>query len=236
MLDRLLPLAARFALVTLAGAALHVGTARAGEYNLRGSYLEPPGSYGEYAGRPAPPIWTGLYLGGHLGGGRGEAGLHGTDGSVDIQGFAGGIHGGYNYQRGGTLFGLEADATWSGAGRETKFGTAVINVGAPWVSSARGRLGLVQDNWLFFVTGGAGLGDHQVSVKGAGSALPARAGSKTDVGYVMGGGVETLLTPRLSARAEILRYGMADFHPAAGSRDGLDFSVLRAGLSWQLNR
>ena len=44
--------------------------------------------------------WTGLYLGGHLGGGWGSFD------DLDLDGLVGGIHGGYNLQNGNIVYGI----------------------------------------------------------------------------------------------------------------------------------
>lgn len=76
--------------------------------------------------------WTGLYLGGHLGGI--------IDGDDD---FTGGLQGGYNWQSGNLVFGPEGDISFA----DDTFGTV------------RGRLGVAHRNWLFYGTGGLAIDD-----------------------------------------------------------------------------
>ena len=76
--------------------------------------------------------WTGLYLGGHLGGI--------IDGDDD---FTGGLQLGYNWQSGNLVFGPEGDISFA----DDTFGTV------------RGRLGVAHRNWLFYGTGGLAIDD-----------------------------------------------------------------------------
>ena len=223
-------LAAGFAVATLAEAALHIRPALADPYIPRGSY---PGYVA--APMPAAPIWTGVYVGAHLGGG------FGTVSSSDVpddtmSGFVGGIHGGYNHQRGNFLIGVEADATWSGADKSWQISDGATTLKAtasvPWVSSIRARVGLAQDNWLFFVTGGVGFGELKGEVASSNSAVKASI-SASDTGYVIGGGIERQFADRVSARAEVLLYGFRDVNIATTKAD-LDFTVVRAGLTYHL--
>lgn len=221
-------LAAGFALATLAEAALHVGPALAEPYIPRGSY---PG----YVAAPVPvaPIWTGVYVGGHLGGGWGSSSSSATPDDT-LSGLVGGIHGGYNHQRGSFLIGVEADATPSGAEKSWQIfdGTQHLKATAsvPWVASIRGRVGLVNENWLFFVTGGVGFGEVKGEVSASGLKVSV---SGTDTGYVVGGGVERQFGNRFSARAEVLHYGFTDLAIATTKAD-LDFTVVRAGLTFHV--
>jgi outer membrane immunogenic protein len=137
------------------------------------------------------------------------------------------------------LLGVEGDATWSGAERSSKQtdGTDVytLKVGVPWVASVRGRVGLVSDSWLFFATAGLAFGELKMDVTMPGS--PLKLGlSKSDTGYIIGGGIEKQFNQRFSGRAEVLRYGFSDVVLTSGApKTDLDFTVLRAGLSLHLN-
>jgi outer membrane immunogenic protein len=230
MIKRLLAFAAGFAFATLVEAALPHATAHAQTYN-------PHVRNGGFGTGSTAPIWTGVYAGGHLGGASGSIGTSDAIGNLDLQGFAGGIHGGYNFQRGSLLLGIEADATWSGADQELKSGTESLRVSNPWLASVRGRLGLVHDSWLFFVTGGLAFAELKADYKDTDPAFLVQAStSKTDTGYVIGAGIEKKFSSRISARGEILHYGFSDFGKIEGSSKlDLDMTVVRAGLSMHMN-
>jgi outer membrane immunogenic protein len=107
----------------------------------------------------AAPIynWTGFYIGAN--GGYGWAGASASSGGVtvtggDLQGFFAGGQVGFNYQAGMFVFGVEADGQWANI-KETynAFGltfTDKIN----YFVTARGRLGVAVQNFLFYGTGG----------------------------------------------------------------------------------
>ena len=122
--------------------------------------------------------WTGFYIGAQGGYGWGSsdevffngantAAFIGTQ-KYDVDGgFAGGVVG-YNWQTGAFVLGIEGDYHWSDiSGR-----SGVINVGPPNVGDTyftklrgfgdvKGRLGYAAGPALFFVSGGAAVGDLQ---------------------------------------------------------------------------
>src|SRR5262245_39877086 len=81
------------------------------------AFAATPSAANDQYGRPdyAPPIWTGLYVGAHLGyaWGQGEAHVSGFGMHVGVEvhdsDAVGGIQIGYNWQRGGYVIGIEAD-------------------------------------------------------------------------------------------------------------------------------
>src|SRR3954463_13692848 len=77
--------------------------------------------------------WAGPYLGGNIGYAWGSIDNHGAKPS----GFVGGVQGGYNWQSGVVVFGLEADIHASGA-NDTFAGWKFSN---PWFGTVRGRVG-----------------------------------------------------------------------------------------------
>src|SRR5947208_1086204 len=106
----------KFAVSLVAAAAACVGicqTATAADMALKA----PP---------PAPvlaPTWTGFYVGGNVGSAWGQddtsvninilgLGIGAPLTSQGIRNFVGGVQGGYNYQFGSVVLGIEADADW----------------------------------------------------------------------------------------------------------------------------
>jgi outer membrane immunogenic protein len=141
--------------------------------------------------------WSGLYVGGHLGGIGGDfrsdptiIGPTGTGGGV-----MGGLQIGYNWQNYQNVFGVEADVSWihvpaSSAGSSFK---------EDWMSTYRLRAGQIAGNYLLYVTGGLALTGLKASVTGGGS------GTATQSGFTVGGGVETFLwSPHWTGRVEYL--------------------------------
>ena len=166
--------------------------------------------------------WTGFYAGGNFGYGVGHDGLDiqrfATDGTPtrtlfnltqSPAGVIGGAQAGYRLQRGWLVIGAEADFQWS-----KQKDTSCINcTGAAinydekrdWFGTVRGVVGVAQNSWLWYVTGGFAYGrvaiDHNVP---AGDFILARSHS-TEIGWAAGAGVETKLgSSNWSARFEYL--------------------------------
>ena len=144
-------------------------------------------------------------------------------------GFVAGIEGGYNWQVGNLLLGLEADlegvqldgATNSGdvlypGTRASRF-TVTSYGNADWLFTARPRIGLVAPNhWLFYATGGLAVTqlESDFSFIDNRGALESGRINAAVVGYAVGGGVEAPLTDRLSLKVDYL---FVDFPNTPGS-------------------
>ena len=154
---------------------------------------------------PQPFSWTGLYIGAHAGlvtgETTGEVGLGSvrTDYSLDGAIYGGQI--GYNYQRGWSLFGIEA--TWSGANVQGNTPCVVVldcrrDINS--IGSVVGRLGLAVDRSLLYAMGGVAWGDVDTHVRIVGT--PLLSGSETQTGWTAGFGLEHAFTERISTRIE----------------------------------
>jgi outer membrane immunogenic protein len=173
----------------------------------------------------ADPLWTGWYLGLNAGGSWGTSqtststtavagpGLTlsalsigiingiGAPTNIDTSSFTGGAQGGYNYQIGQWLVGIEADFEYfRNAGSNTTSsatGAFVLNssVSTDWLFTARPRLGFISNNWLFYGTGGLAVTRLSAAWNMGGTALisESASASATRAGWVVGGGVETKL-------------------------------------------
>jgi outer membrane immunogenic protein len=109
----------------------------------------------------APFSWTGLYLGVHVGGARGEWTNSETtgilpSGSNNASGVLGGLQVGYNYQFSNFVVGIEADYSLSDLRNTTALPIAftdqanrITNMG-----TVTGRLGYAMDQWLIYAKGG----------------------------------------------------------------------------------
>ena len=196
--------------------------------------------------------WTGPYIGAHVGGGWGR--LADGDTSIKLNGVLGGGHAGYNFQNGNIVYGVEGDFTWSGAdgSQSTDQGGCVIiqRVCVPlasstdvsahlhWLASVRARLGFTVGNALIYGTGGFAWARTDLSVVANGVGGGAWGGNGTHTGYAAGGGVELKLAPNVSARAEVLHYGLgsASFWVNGGNLPlDLDVTTARVGLTFHFN-
>lgn len=177
--------------------------------------------------------WSGLYLGGHVGYMSGEfagaltyddpafPGIKGSDifsphtGSVDAEGFIGGGQIGFNVQHGRLVWGIVADISGTDvsetASFTTKDGNTTWNIGADidYVGTVRGKIGLATGSLFLYGTGGfayAGISaNNAVSCVGCPiDPWATGASDKVHTGWVVGGGGEVKLAPRLSLGVEYL--------------------------------
>ncbi len=201
---------------------------------------------------PVPFLnWTGFYVGGHLGYGRGHANDSFADpvtaGSNKALGsLFGGLQLGYNHVlKSGILLGIESDLSFPNflsaddvvRSRITPQGTLSEKI--DYVGRLRGRAGYAFDNWLVYGTGGFAwsqarfietsdlTGDEDKALRMRG-------------GWVLGAGAEVAIAPDWSARLEYLydNFGKAAVTMPSGARSESTFDThtLRLGLNWHLGR
>jgi outer membrane immunogenic protein len=188
--------------------------------------------------------------------------------ALSTQGGFGGGQIGYNIQKDRLVFGIEADFQGSDV-KGSKSSAALDNyqdqdvlTGATvsstldWFGTVRARLGYATGNSLVYVTGGLAYGGvkdtlvgETISVHAVDSAVLADSRSATLTGYTVGGGIETMLTPAWSVKAEYLyidlgstshlfseyEFGNLDYG-AAGADISHTYNVVRAGLNYKINQ
>ncbi|WP_419913056.1 outer membrane protein [Hoeflea sp.] len=224
-------------------------------YHLGG--LPTGGGNDMYAGGP----WQGLYAGvsGGIGSfnGRVTDWDRGTftdpDGDIDQRDFAGifGAQVGYNYQRGGLVFGLEGDVSWTGFSEERTFLDlttldSYVKSNMDWLATVRGRLGVANDQAVAYVTGGLALAGVEHCANNN-HASPCSIDGDDDIawsgtlpGLVAGAGVEARLSDRWSFKSEYLYLVTADkniVYNTAEDQDidfGFDAHIFRVGLNYHL--
>lgn len=168
---------------------------------------------------PLPYNWTGFYVGAQGGAGWGHA--EDTDATpFDSGRFAvrGGLVGGtlgYNWQLSNVVLGLEGDdaATWikgSTVGTNPTFGncggfpTPHCDSNLRALGTVRGRVGWAIDRYLPYLTGGLAVGSlhgHEGDTPAGGAVGD---GTKTVTGWTFGGGIEAMICPNWSIKAEYL--------------------------------
>lgn len=174
---------------------------------------------------PVAPSWTGFYVGVNAGAGwQTGKGTYsgseqydslGTSMSGTAAGFTGGGQIGYNWQFSQYVLGVEADI-------EGLAGQATFNSGfygepkgnglqarISWLSTYRGRAGfLITPNVLVYGTGGLAIGgvNNKFAPNGinASSMGTTKSVSKTQAGWVAGGGVEAMIDKHWIAGLEVL--------------------------------
>jgi outer membrane immunogenic protein len=184
--------------------------------------------------KAAAPIalydWSGMYLGGVVGGAWGTndisdpgLGIVGTLLGVPVvqtnnsSGFIGGVEGGSRYQFGKLVVGYEADITW-GNQKDTStsaFGPAglisrAITTDTKWTATAVSTVGVAHNNWLLY--GKAGVAWENTNYTDnwsiAGVPLFGGTGSDSRAGWTVGTGIEWAFYNNWSVKAE---YDYLDF-------------------------
>ena len=217
--------------------------------------------------------WTGFYAGVNAGGAWTQFDTSWTDsGTIGktpwaltinhtnaADGFAGGGQLGYNWQTGAFLLGFESDIGYLGVQQDRKIvaaslGTYGVGVGTRIDSGllvdVTGRIGWVSGPALFYAKGGWAYFDGTVGTSGI-SALAATLKAKgfADVsksgldGWTIGGGIEYLVSPSWSIKAEYqyFDFGSFDLQPITVSttipalNNNLGVNIAKVGLNYHLN-
>jgi outer membrane immunogenic protein len=206
--------------------------------------------------------WSGYYVGGNLGAGVGRmeftATMPGlaTSTSDEIRGFVSGGQGGFNWQSGPLVAGIEVDLQFSHQRNGVNTSELQITNSLDFFSTLRGRIGYAMDEWLFYVTAGGGYGSTQASLITTcrpppvpplgpvcgGSILPAAGSfSVSDFSPFWGGGVgvETQIWDRWTGRIEYLYLGSGSISNTLAVPGGtlavaktVHDNVIRTGLNY----
>jgi outer membrane immunogenic protein len=117
---------------------------------------------------------------------------------VNGNSFIGGGQVGYNWQSGNAVFGIEADfdglASTSSNVNAGGFGKGGISTKMNWLSTVRGRLGIAVNNSMAYVTGGVAFADINNTVLPCVGCV-SKSFSNVQTGWVVGAGVEQMLSP-----------------------------------------
>ena len=202
--------------------------------------------------------WTGFYVGVQAGGGWGRADQ--TDGSpfdtgwFNTSGGMAGVTWGFNWQIGRTVVGFESDLDWSNIRGTTDGATGL---GGPCggnpsrceaelqaFGTTRLRLGYAFGRWLPFVT--AGMAGGLVHGEEGDSVANGAAGSDGEFhyGWTVGGGVEAMIDPHWSAKAEYLYADLGngksfvDQFTSGGTAvqsDRMQVHIVRVGVNYKFD-
>lgn len=202
-----------------------------------------------------PPGWSGPYGGvaGGFGVGHSDqtdpgpvplpvANLETEDGHYAVRGGLVGGTLGYNWQRGGWVYGIEGDASWA----DLKGSSSICGPNGPAphpcgtkldaLATVRGRVGHVAGanaDWLFYATGGVAVGD----IRGWDSLGPS-SGNDWRAGWTAGLGAETAFAPRWTAKLEYLYVDLGNaqvFNVSPGVPESVSFNahIVRAGINYR---
>jgi outer membrane immunogenic protein len=225
-----------------------------------------------YAG-PAPVYnWTGVYLGGNAGYGAGvdrltqtpNQGIVSTEGStITPKGFAGGVQLGYNWQGGRNwLVGFEADIQGTNQDHTACSALLCFTQTPPpgndaitmrnqidWFGTVRGRIGAVNNNILFYATGGAAFGriketvQENFSLGGGTTNSTAVTSTFNQLGWTAGGGIEAAVAGNWTAKAEYLYLNLGTIQSTFADGTGLIINnstkvqdhIFRAGVNYRFS-
>lgn len=171
--------------------------------------------------------WSGFYVGANAGVGYGSGAFTddcyfcATD-SFSKGFFMAGGQGGFNWQSGAAVFGVEGDFDWSSLSRKGVLGADDSDflrekLELSWLASIRARAGLSVDNALVYLTAGPAFGHidapgTEYCCNGVGGVSPAtgqtfsKSGSRT--GMIGGIGLEVMLQDHWSVRGEYLYFDL----------------------------
>ena len=209
---------------------------------------------------PAPPMptkapiayapkvfdWTGIYIGGHLGGGFSQSSWSDPitgigNGTFNNFGFLGGGQIGANVQFNRLVLGLEGDFSWTSlkASSRDSIGEA-ISTNVPWTSTITGRVGAAFDRLLIYGKGGFALAQDQSALTDLGG--NAATNSFVRKGWTVGAGIEYALDDHWSAKIEYdyLGFGsqtMSFTTPleTVGSNASLNVQEIKAGINFRFS-
>jgi outer membrane immunogenic protein len=170
----------------------------------------PPSPLPVYGEAPLPPqdIFEGWWLGGTLGGATVTFDGLPAGGSVDASGILGGVVGGYSWQSGPFVIGVEGDFLGSdiSGSRHFNAGSNQASPSIDMMADLRLRAGYtITPQVLLFGTFGGAWANADLPVSGPGGG----PGSADFFGWSAGGGAEVAFNPNWSARFD---YQFTDFN------------------------
>jgi opacity protein-like surface antigen len=152
-----------------------------------------------------PHDWSGPYAGANVGAGMASGSITSVKNAslgseIFSDAFAqGGIHTGYNYQMKNTVLGIEAEANLGGQDHTGELSSQPSKSQIDWSSAILGRAGIAVGDTLFFVDAGPAVAHLNGS---SFTGVHKFAVDTWTPGIKGGGGVEFMVTPDISLRAQ----------------------------------
>jgi outer membrane immunogenic protein len=210
---------------------------------------------------PAPYVydWSGIYVGGVVGGAWGthdlsspSLGIVGTLVGVPVvqtnnpSAFIGGVEIGSRYQFGKLVVGWEGDVTWGDVKNTSTvaFGAPLLPAGSltrslttniNWTGTGTATVGIAHNNWLLYGKAGAAVENVSYTENFSIVGIPVFGGTGSDknrVGWTVGTGLEWAFWQNWSVKAE---YDYLDFGNRNVAINGSVLGVLPLQLGLQDN-
>lgn len=197
--------------------------------------------------------WSGFYVGAHVGYGFGNSQhfnfpeLGGFTDDFDIDGIIGGASVGYNWQFDSFVAGIEATISASDIDGDTPssvgFGCGFNDrcvTEVDWYATGEARLGYAFGRILPYIAGGVAVGSLDSYIDG-GEIFDPQLGSSssTEVGYVIGAGLDWGINERLSLNLAYKYFDFGNHEYADATFNGdeftadVDFSVVQVGIKFR---
>ncbi len=155
---------------------------------------------GAAAANGTPADFSGAYAGARLGGGFADISAsdieyddHGGTYDVGDTAAIGALSGGYNWQSGATVVGLELNAAFGDMSENFEAQNGDVSTAMDQVVSLRGRAGLAAGNTLLYVLGGISAAEVENSINSGDNEM-----NGTYTGLTVGAGVEQFFSGNLS--------------------------------------
>ena len=235
----------------LFGLPLLAQAASAADMYYPGSYKDPPFPA---AAAVAPPAWQGFYGGLHLGGiwSTVEAAdnvvfvapnvIVQSNQSTNINELFGGGQLGFNLQTGNFVYGVEADLGGMNNGSKTTFilpatgNPITVASDAGWYGDVALRGGMAFGNALFYAKGGFAFFTGGVTVTDSVDNI--RQNSGTFTGWTAGAGLEYMISPSWSLKAEYLYFDLGNnvccFTSSSRFDDSITMHTVKVGVNFHL--
>jgi outer membrane immunogenic protein len=157
--------------------------------------------------------------------------------SFDADGFFGGAQAGYNWQFDQIVLGVEAEIGYMGMDDSiidpnsfiANIGDTASKFDSDFYGALTGRLGFAADQVLLYAKGGVaflngeGRTTDACAIAPCGGLLINATGNDTLVGWTVGGGLEYMITPNWTIKAEYMYFDFGDFDVAGIASNGLSY-------------
>jgi outer membrane immunogenic protein len=221
-----------------------------------------------YPTTPLPPAiydWTGIYVGGHIGGGmlvdsvsqNGASAFNlATTGNLRPAGVIGGAQVGANYEFAPWVLGVEGSFTDSAIQGNTRIACSACAIGpaptvitqerftsqAQWFAALTGRAGYAANDWLFYAKGGGAWMRVRYTedlLSGGGVTAATQNLNDNRTGFTVGAGIEFGLVENISAKVEydFYDFGSKNYNFTAITPVAVksDVHTLTVGLNYKFN-